>query len=182
MDELIKTLQNLKYSVERLFSPTTRNPGHVHAYPMGEVSYFSTTGTAVTIASQSDGSTNMVVVAPTSTLADMSMWFDNGGANNCRLRYIGNQRMFFHIACSISYAPAGANDTFVFGVAKNGTVLTPSKVLTKVINAGDTRSTALHAYTHLDHDDYLELYVGNTTDADDLTIKTVNLFAMGMDD
>jgi hypothetical protein len=56
--------------------------------PMGEVSYFDTTGTAVAIAAQSDGSTNMVVVAPASTLnADSE--FDNGGSNNGRLRYTG---------------------------------------------------------------------------------------------
>lgn len=150
--------------------------------PMGEISYFDTTGTSIAIAAQSDGSTNMVVVSPTTTFNSSSFEFDNGGSNNGRLRYTGRQTKFFHVACSISFAAAGAADTFVFGVAKGGTVIAASKILTRNINASDTRSTALHAYTTLATNEYLELYVGNTTDADDLTFKTLNLFAMGMDE
>lgn len=96
--------------------------------PMGEVSYFNTTGTLVTISSTSDGSTNMVVVAPTSTLVN-DMEFDNGGANNGRLRYTGAVSKTFHIAVTLSGTPATVNDIFVFGVAKNGTVQATSKVL-----------------------------------------------------
>lgn len=165
--------------LDLLFSPVSKNPGHIHTYPMGEVYYFDTTGTAVTISGTSDGSTNMVLVNPTTTLSDDSHGFDSPSAG--RLRYLGTKTRCFHVACTISYAAAGANDLFVFGVAKNGTVQSNSKLLTKVINAGDTRSTALHCYVEMNPNDYLELYVGNTTDADDLTIKTVNLFAMGMD-
>jgi hypothetical protein len=86
----------------------------------------------------------------------------------------------FHVACTISFSAAEANDLFVFGVAKTGTVIATSKVLYKTINAGDTRSTALHVMVELGTNDYLELYVGNLTDTGDLTIKTINLFAMGM--
>jgi hypothetical protein len=146
---------------------------------MGEVSYFSTTGTSTAIATQSDGSTNMVVVNPVSTFSNNSD-FDNGGSNNSRLRYTGSATKMFHIACTISFSAAAANDTFVFGVAKSGTVIAPSKILYKTINAGDTRSTAIHVMAELSTNDYLEIYVGNTTDADDLTIKTLNLFAMGL--
>lgn len=147
--------------------------------PMGEVSYFSTTGTVVTIAAQSNGSTNMVVVSPASTFVNDS-GFDNGGSNNGRLRYTGATTRMFHVACTISIAPAAANDTFVFGVAKNGTVVASSKVLIKATNALDARSTAMHVMVELATNDYLELYVGNTTDADDVTVLTLNLFAMGM--
>lgn len=165
--------------LDLLFSPVLRNPGHTHTYPMGEVSYFNTTGTAIAISGTSDGSTNMVVVNPTTTLSSDTHGFDSPSAG--RLRYIGTKVRCFHIACSISFAAAGAADTFVFGIAKNGTVMSSCKILTRNINASDTRSTALHCYTEMNPNDYLELYVGNTTDADDVTIKTVNLFAMGMD-
>lgn len=149
--------------------------------PMGEVSYFDMTGTSIAIAAQSDGSSNMVKVNPTTTLSSLCEDFDNGGANDGRLRYTGRKTKLFHVACTISLAPSAAADTFVFGVAKGGTVIAASKVLYKVLNAGDTRSTALHVFVQLATNEYLELYVGNTTDADDLTIKSVNLFAMGMD-
>lgn len=178
--QIIESVYQRLQRLELLFSPTKRNPGHIHQYPMGEVSYFDTTGTSIAIAAQSDGSTNMVLVNPATTLSTMSMEFDS--PSNGRLRYRGTTRRFFHIAVSISFAAAGAADTFVFGVAKNGTVISTCKVLTRNINASDTRSTALHCFEYLDPNDYLELYVGNTTDADDLTFKTLNMFAMGMDD
>lgn len=149
------------------------------SFAMGEVSYFSTTGTSISIAVQSDGSTNMVKAGPATSFSN-DLEFDNGGSNNGRLRYTGTRTKMFHVACTISIAPDGANDTFVLGVAKNGTVQAASKVLQKITTANDTQSTALHLMVELSTNDYLELYVGNTTDADDLTIKTLNLFAMGM--
>ena len=147
--------------------------------PMGEISYFDMTGTAVAIAAQSDGSTNMVKAAPTTTL-DNDKEFDNGGADDGRLRYIGTTTRTFHVACTISIAPASANDTFVFGVAKTGTVLSKSKVLIQATTAAGIRSTAMHAMVSLAMNDYLELFVGNTTDTDDCTVHSLNIFAMGM--
>lgn len=148
--------------------------------PMGEISYFDMTGTSVTIVTQSDGSTNMVKAAPTTALTSGGMEFDNGGANDGRLRYTGTTTRMFHVACTITISPAGANDTFVFGVAKGGTVLATSKVLLQAINASQPRSTAMHVMVEMATNDYLELYVGNTTDADDCTVHSLNLFAMGM--
>lgn len=146
---------------------------------MGEISYFSITGTAVVIAATSDGLTNMVKCAPT-TAFDGDATFDNGGANNGRLRYVGTETRMFHVACTFSFSPATVNDTFVLGVAKNGTVIAASRVLMKVSNSGDARSSAIHIMVELATNDYIELYVGNTTDADDLTIHSINLFAMGI--
>jgi hypothetical protein len=148
--------------------------------PMGEISYFSTTGTAVSIASQSDGSTNMVVVNPVTALSSDIYEFDNGGSNNGRLRYTGVTAKMFHVACTISMAPVSANDVFVAGIAKNGAVIPASKVLFQAVNASQARSTALHIMVELETNDYLELYIGNTTDADDVTMLTETLFAMGM--
>lgn len=148
--------------------------------PMGEISYFSTTGTAITIAAQSDGSTNMVKVNPTTALSADAYEFDNGGANDGRLRYTGSTTKMFHVACTISVAPAAANDVFVLGIAKNGTVGAGNKILQQIAGISAIQSTALHYMVELATNDYIELYVGNTSDADDFTINTLNLFAMGM--
>jgi hypothetical protein len=148
--------------------------------PMGEVSYFSTTGTAVPIAAQSNGTTNMVVAAPTTALSMGEFEFDNGGANNGRLRYTGATTKMFHTAITMSIAPDGANDTFVVGLAKNGTIISSSKVLQKITNASDTQAFAFHLMVELATNDYLEVYIGNTSDADDLILKTLNIFAVGM--
>src|SRR3990167_6028419 len=147
--------------------------------PMAEVSYFDTTGTTITIAAASDGSTNMVVCNPATTL-DNDLGFDNGGSNNGRLRHTGTVTKKFHIACTVSITSTSANDTFVMGLAKNGTVDPNCKVIQKITTSGDTQSTSLHCMMELATNDYVEMYVGNMTDADDFIIKTLNIFAMGM--
>ncbi len=148
-------------------------------FPMGEVSYFSTTGTVVTITAQSDGATNMVKAAPATT-GNFACGFDNGGANNGRLRYIGAATRDFHVACSWSAIGSGAPvDRLVFGVAKNGTVVAASKVLQDV-SSSLAQGNALHVMVSLATNDYLELFVGNLTDTDDPTVFSLNIFAMGM--
>jgi len=148
--------------------------------PMGEINYFDTTGTAITISTQSDGSSNMVLVNPTTALSSGEYEFDNGGGNTGRLRYIGETTKMFHIACTISFSPATANDEFVIGIAKNGTVISQSKVINMARGIGETSSTALHIMAELATDDYLELYVGNLSTTGNFTIKTIAMFAMGL--
>jgi len=145
----------------------------------GEASYFSTTGTTIDIIAQSDGSSNMVKVGPTTTFTAFSN-FDNGGADNGRIRYIGTYPDTFHVAVTISVASSAPNDSFVYGIAKNGVVLSTSKVIQKITTAGDTKSTALHVAVTLNTNDYLELYVGNLSSTNDAIAKTVNVFALGM--
>jgi len=153
--------------------------GYNLMFPMGEVSYFSTTGTTINISGLSNGTTNMVVCNPATTFLN-GMSFDNGGSNNGRLRYTGATTKMFHIACTISISPTVGSDEYVFGVAKNGTVLSSSKILQK-LTSSDFQSTAMHVMITLATNDYLELFVGNmTTSGRDVNIKSINLFAMGM--
>lgn len=146
-------------------------------YPIGEVSYFNTTGYLKNIPATSDGSTNLVVCNPTTTFSGNSE-FDS--PSNGRLRYLGVITKFFHIACTISVFPAGtSSDNFVFAVSKNGTAMGNSKVIQR-LPTGDTQSTALHVAVYLAYGDYLELSTGNLTTSGDVYIKTLNLFALGM--
>jgi len=149
--------------------------------PMGEVNYFSTTGTGVTITAQSNGSTNMVQAIPASTLVNY-MDFDNGGSNNATLRYTGATTRDFHIACTVSFGPLTTTSaTYVFGVAKNGVVITASKVLQRLSSStSDINSTALHVSTTMSTNDKLTFWVGNTTGTGDITLYSINLFALGM--
>jgi hypothetical protein len=162
-----------------LTSTGTITPGGRLMIPMGEISYFNTTGTTITITGVSDGSTNMVLVNPTTTLNN-DMEFDNGGGNTGRLRYIGTATRTFHVACSISFSGATTNQDGVFGIAKNGTIVAASKVISFLGLTSDTRSTALHLMVSLTTNDYVELYVGNMTATNNVVVKTLNIFAMGM--
>ena len=162
---------------------------HLSSYPMGEVSYFDMTVTAlnITIPNQyietpgalplNDG---MVPCNPTTVFDGMPMDFDNGGSNNGTLRYIGRTPRLCHIACTISVSPATANDEFVFGVAKNGTVVTSSKIIQRAGATTDAQSTAMHVVILLNQNDYINFYVGNLIAGRNVVVKSLNLFALGM--
>jgi hypothetical protein len=154
----------------------------VPQFPMGEISFFNGTPKIINISSISNGTTNMVLCNPSSVLTSdmMSMGFDNGGANSGRLRYTGSTTRVFHVACTISVGPVTSNDQFVFGVARNGTVIPASKVIQKTNNSGEIMSTALHVMVTLNHNEYLELYVGNMTAGRNVEIYSLNFFALGM--
>lgn len=85
--------------------------------------------------------------------------------------------MVIDIAITVSGSPQTANDIFVFGVAKNGTVIAASKVLGQV---GITQAFSIHSYVTLATNDYIELYVGNMNAGRNFTAKSLNIFAMGM--
>jgi hypothetical protein len=155
---------------------------HEAPFPMGEISYFSTSGTPINISTQSNGSTNMVVCRPTTTLLNRGE-FDNGGSNNGKLRYTGKNTKIFHIACTISGTlTGGTNKTLVFGIAQSGTIKDASKVLNRFSNSNDVQSTALHVMLTMAPNDYLEFYVGNISSSDDFSFRTFNLVAIGMPD
>lgn len=143
--------------------------------PMGELAYFSTTGTALTISGTSDGATNMVVVDVATALSDMPYEFDMPA--NGRLRYTGLTAKCCHCAITMSGTPATPSDILVLGLAKDGAVVAASKVLG---SASGTQFSALHCMVHLATNSYIELFVGNTTAARNFTVKSLNIFAMGM--
>jgi hypothetical protein len=145
--------------------------------PMGESSYFSTSGTLITMSSVSDGSSNMVSVNPATALTAGVYEFDNGGANDGTLRYMGASTKMFHIAVTISGTPQTGNNVFVFGVALNGTVITTGKVLG---SSSGTQFSSLHIMLMLDYTDEIQLWMGNVSDSKNFTVKSLNFFAMGM--
>jgi len=157
---------------------------HLSPYPMGEVNYFSTTGTTVNISGLSNGSTNMIVCAvstPTATNLESMPMNEFSTNSNGRLVYDGKTTRTFHIACTISATPSNSGDQYVFGVSKNGTVVTASKIIQKMGTTSDTQSTAMHVVIVLAKGDYLELQVGNLTNSGgNVKIKSLNLFALGM--
>jgi hypothetical protein len=155
---------------------------HEAPFSMGEISFFSTTGTNIGISSASDGSSNMVVCRPITTLLNRGE-FDNGGSNNGRLRYTGKDTKIFHIACTISGTlKAGTNKTLVFGIAQSGTIKNASKVLNRFSSSNDVQSTSLHVMLTMAPNDYLDFYVGNISSSDDFSFRTFNLVAIGMPD
>lgn len=72
-----------------------------------------------------------------------------GDANTGRLRYTGTTTIIFHVACAISMGTNRNNDHFVFGLARNGALISTSKVIQRTNNSGEIMSTALHVMVAL---------------------------------
>lgn len=140
---------------------------------IGDLSYFNLTGTLVSIATVSDGSTNMVKAAVASTTVD-SLRFDNGGADDGRLRYTDSNRNSFHVTASVSVTCA-ADKLIVVGLARNGTVIASTKMLATV--GTSAVALALDSQIDLYTNDYVEVFLGNTTDDVDITVHSLAMRA-----
>ena len=148
-------------------------------FPLGEVSYFDTNGKTIIITAQSNGTSNMVKVDPTTTFIQ-TQDFSNGGSNDATLEYTGKIPKFFHIACSISMSATNPNDSFVYGVALNGVPQDSGKVISKLGQTSDTISTAMHIVLELNEGDEIEFYVGNLSGTGNAVIKSLNFVAVSM--
>ncbi len=140
-------------------------------FPMGEMSMNNnTTPTTLT-------QNVWTKVVGTSSFNSESYQFANGVTNN-KLVYTGEKEKMFHITCTLS-ASAASNTNMKAVVFKNGTIL-PSGMVTTRINGSDVVSTAIHAMVALKTNDFIELYLMNTSNNNDLTILDMNMFAMGV--
>lgn len=142
--------------------------------PIGMVSYFNTTGTAVVIASSSDGATNLVAT-PVTTAGTFDTGFDNGGANDGTLRYTGATTKYAHITATLSGVPATATEVFAVGIAKNGTLISGCEI---VSNFDGTQTATLHCIASLAQNDEVSVLVGNLTAGHNLTINALNIQAL----
>ena len=148
----------------------------VDDFAMGEVAYFNTTGTSLSIPGTSNGSTNMMKLAVATGVGSFGGTVDAGGTTS-RLRNNSSVSQMYHCAATFSGTPATANDIFVIGFAVNDAVDPDCKVLSTF--AG-TQTIAMHCMLTLAAGEYAEIYIGNTTATRNITIKTFNLFMMSV--
>lgn len=170
-----RVVLNLPLSRRFLGCTATGEPA-VMVGASGDLAYFDLTGTNVSIAAVSDGSTNLVLINPATTFGAMVSQFDNGGSNNGQLRYTGTEARILRYIANISVEPASANDTFVFAVCKNGVPLT--KVVQKLAGTSDVQAISMNAGIPVVANDVVALYVGNLTSAADINVQTLHCFAV----
>jgi hypothetical protein len=140
----------------------------------GKISYFDLTGALISIATTSDGTNNFVHINPTTVTGDLNT-FDNGGANDGHLRYMGGQPKFFQIEATISISPIVDFNTFIFALAKNETILSSSKVLFRSRTSTDIDVITIHDTIELVQGDEICISVANTTSNADITVKSLML-------
>jgi hypothetical protein len=143
-------------------------------FPMGEITMVgNAVATDITVQSTE------VLVAGTTTLTSGVIKFDM--PQNNRLRYTGTTTGLMHVACTISYTVAsGSNQELEFRLYKNGSPVATSEILDTCSAATGNESTAIHVFISLATNDYLELWCANNSGTGDITVKTLNLFALGI--
>jgi hypothetical protein len=143
-------------------------------WPIGELTMRS--NATATVINSAGVYTNM---AGTTVLSSLSTGFDM--PQNNRLRYTNSTTATMHIACTISYSvAAGSNQELRAQVWKNGTNIIGSEIRDTCGNSSDTESTAIHTSTTMSQNDYIELFITNQSAANNFTISTFNIFALGM--
>lgn len=146
----------------------------VSAY--GALFYFNTMGVALTFAGASDGSTYLVKADVPTTMNSTVVQFDNGGANNGRLRYTGSTARMFKIVAHVCEKGASGDD-IVYGIAKNGSVIPASKIINKSSNSAGVSTVCLECLISLSLNDYVEVFLGNMTDTSSTSVLVLNISA-----
>lgn len=109
--------------------------------------------------------------------------FNQSGGNG-RLTYTGTQDVMAHVACTVSFGtPGGTGQLVHFRLGKNTGGGTTTSVDTEVqvksgTPAGQIHSTALHWIVSLSTNDYLSLWIRNSSwagAADDVDVECANL-------
>lgn len=90
-----------------------------------------------------------------------------------KLVYSGRTPVHSYISGSVSISAAGANKQVGIKVAKNGVVIDDSMVLRDIGPSGDVAAMSFHIGLSLETDDFVELFVTNTTDTTSLTVEAM---------
>lgn len=146
--------------------------------PVGELTYFSTTGTIISInTSTIDGSSNLFFCNPATTISTNSVDFSS--SENGKLKYTGATRQSFRITATVS-ASTNASGSYMYQFKKtNGNFLPASRVIEK-LTLSEEKTTSLQALVTLDPNDSIELWVGKIDQTGSITIKSLNLFVSGL--
>ncbi len=99
---------------------------------------------------------------------------------NGRLRYVGVETRMFHIACTVSFTSDSNQQEIHMQLAKSGTVSDQTEIRRKVGTGTDVGTGALHWLTTLATNEYISIFAKNVTGANDITIVSFNLQAVGM--
>lgn len=95
---------------------------------------------------------------------------------NGRLTYVGETETEFLIDCKIAGTVAAGTSNFSFYLAKNGSIITASKSHAEFSSTAVTNPSSAAAIVSLETDDYIELFVENTTDEDNWVSEVLNMY------
>lgn len=136
-------------------------------YPVGSgaVTTFSGSATTPTAAKKVEGN---------STPTNLFRFSNDGGQNN-RLKYLGNKKRLFQVTGIISYQ-VDTTSTWIVYIAKNGTVVSESKIYGRGSGTNDIVVTPFAVSVPLATNDYVEVWMSRyTANSSNASIVTPNL-------
>lgn len=96
-----------------------------------------------------------------------------------RLTFVGAISREFLVTSTASIV-GGNNKVIGLYVAKNGSVLTDSEIYATTNAAGKAESISVQAIVTLEENDYIEMFVENTTDTSNVTVEFLNVIVSAL--
>lgn len=99
---------------------------------------------------------------------------------NNRIVYEGKKKRFFQVTASVSYQSTGSHPTYILYIAKNGSIVTDSKVYGKAASGffpSGILAVPIVATIELNPNDYIEAWVERSEGDGDFKVIALNLTA-----
>jgi hypothetical protein len=143
----------------------------------GDINLVAAIGTGATTTFTTNGA--KVKIAGTTTSNNLFRFTKDG---NNRIVYKGNKPRYFQVAASVSYQGTASDMTLVLYLAKNGTVLTDTKVYGRPASGFFTSASGILALPimgtiQLKKDDYIEIFGERYDGTGNISVVSLNLTA-----
>lgn len=94
---------------------------------------------------------------------------------NTRLRYDGVATRLVKVSCNLCVTSAGANKSFRFRLAKNGTTQADTEARQFLAVASQEENVSMTGIFEVVTNDYIEAFVSNETDTTDITAVNLSI-------
>jgi len=105
--------------------------------------------------------------------------FRAASSTSNRITYSGSRTKVFNIQASLSGFSASSNVNYTFFIAKNGTILPSTGIQTRFFGGGggssDVRALSFTGTVELNPTDYIEVFVQNDENTNNVTVSRLNL-------
>src|SRR5690606_25478789 len=153
-------------------------PREGDAEATGDINLDAAVGSGATTTFTGTGSGFRKKIVGTTTSNNLFRFTRDG---NNRITYRGNKSRYFQVAGSVSYQSSAADMTLILYIAKNGAVLTETKVYGRPSGGWFSNSGILAlpiiGTVNLEKDDYIEIWAERYSGSGDMQTVSLNLIA-----
>lgn len=151
-------------------------PTEVDAAATGDINLSAAVGTGVTTSFSGTGSTSRKKISGTTTSSNLFRFAKEG---DNKIVYKGSKPRYFQITASLSYQGSSADMTLILYFAKNGVVLTDTKVYgspsTGFFSSAGILALPIVGTVQLKKDDYIEIWGERYDGTGNISTVSLNL-------